>query len=550
MLVLDEFPLVSLLDRSGKIDASLFPSLARLAGEANWYRNTVAVGPFTDVAVPGILTGLTLSSGKLATSFRTQPQNLFNLLGRSHEIHASEAMTELCPPALCELRPGGVDWFVLASDLAVVQAHLLLPGSLRSGLFDIGERWKGFAPRWQPEREGDEAESPSPPSPARQVPGVFERGEEALESFERFRAGLAPPAVGERPPFHFMHLMLPHMPWRFLPSGRSYFITERVPPGLLVHENDRPWGSDGWLITQAQQRYLLQAAYTDRLVGDLLAHMKQLELYDPALIVVVADHGGAFVAGESRRVLGPRNQAEVLFVPLFVKLPGQRAGRVVDTPASTLDILPTVASVLGVSVPWPVEGRSLLHGDAPRASFPQLSGGRAALSGPAFDSLLALRDRRVADKLRVFGAWRGVAGLYRIGPRRALIGRQVDEFSRTQGEAGGQDPTHDWVAWIEHADRFVDLDPSAAMLPVLIEGRLAGRGANQPGVELAVSLGGRIEAVTRTYGQKGLFAAMLPEWALVRGPNRLAVHRIAGRRGAVRLVALRVFDPSRANRAK
>ena len=39
LIVLDELPTASIIDASGAIDAARFPNLARLAGQATWYRN-------------------------------------------------------------------------------------------------------------------------------------------------------------------------------------------------------------------------------------------------------------------------------------------------------------------------------------------------------------------------------------------------------------------------------------------------------------------------------------------------------------------------------
>ncbi len=50
-------------------------------------------------------------------------------------------------------------------------------------------------------------------------------------------------------------------------------------------------------------------------------------------------------------------------MPLFVKYPGQDGGEIDDRPAHTVDILPTIADVVGVEPPWEVDGISLL-GDA------------------------------------------------------------------------------------------------------------------------------------------------------------------------------------------
>ncbi|HRK48306.1 MAG TPA: hypothetical protein PK324_21940, partial [Nocardioides sp.] len=52
LVVLDEFPLASLLDEGDRIDAEQFPNLARLAEDATWFRNASGVSPTTPEAVP------------------------------------------------------------------------------------------------------------------------------------------------------------------------------------------------------------------------------------------------------------------------------------------------------------------------------------------------------------------------------------------------------------------------------------------------------------------------------------------------------------------
>ena len=44
-------------------------------------------------------------------------------------------------------------------------------------------------------------------------------------------------------------------------------------------------------------------------------------------------------------------------VPLIVKLPGARGGRVVDRHVETIDVLPTLLELAGVPVPARVEGQ-------------------------------------------------------------------------------------------------------------------------------------------------------------------------------------------------
>ena len=51
-------------------------------------------------------------------------------------------------------------------------------------------------------------------------------------------------------------------------------------------------------------------------------------LYDRALVVVTADHGVSFRAGQKRRPLSDANLQDIAYVPLFVKLPHQKRGRI------------------------------------------------------------------------------------------------------------------------------------------------------------------------------------------------------------------------------
>ena len=99
------------------------------------------------------------------------------------------------------------------------------------------------------------------------------------------------------------------------------------------------------------QRHLLQVGYTDRLLGRLLDRLRQAALFDRSLVVVTADHGVSFRAGLRSRGASLGTAPGVAPVPLFVKAPGQRSGRVVRTQVRTIDVLPTIADLLGVACP-------------------------------------------------------------------------------------------------------------------------------------------------------------------------------------------------------
>ncbi len=146
-------------------------------------------------------------------------------------------------------------------------------------------------------------------------------------------------------PFLFLHLYEPHTPYT-------------PPEPFASRYRDRPY--DG------------EIAAADALVGRLVAQLRELGLYDDALIVLLSDHGEALGEhGEEEH--GIFLYRETLQVPLLLKLPGGRlAGETVATPAQLVDVLPTVLSMVGAPVPEGVAGKPLLslrHDLAPRPIY-------------------------------------------------------------------------------------------------------------------------------------------------------------------------------------
>ena len=111
----------------------------------------------------------------------------------------------------------------LASDLRYVYLHVTLPERLAEGLSPIDDTWQDFG--------GEEsAGAPQAGSHARRLEvgdGVV--GEE-LWNDQRFRfgrwvAGIEPDP--SRPTLHYLHTLLPHRPWRYLPDGTQYGTPRR-----------------------------------------------------------------------------------------------------------------------------------------------------------------------------------------------------------------------------------------------------------------------------------------------------------------------------------
>jgi hypothetical protein len=496
LVVFDELSTVTLLDRRGRIDPVRYPNFAALASDAIWFRNATTVYAHTEVAVPAILSG-TVPTTKRLPIYSDYPRNLFTLVGPRYRMNVLETLTRLCPPARCKGRaasfvaegvPEAERTESLVSDAGIVYLHLLLPQSLTRRLPPLTDTWTNF------------------------------RGRESAEEQERGACGRKICAFTARiqrsrqPSVSFLHSLLPHVPWQFLPAGRRYATDVRRIPGI----EDAHWTDDEWLLEQGYQRYLLQLGYTDNAVGLIMRRLRATGLYDRALVIVTADHGAGFTPNEPRRLLTRANLHDLAFVPLIVKPPQQRTGRIDDSLARSVDILPTIADVLDLRSGWRFDGRSLLRGGLPRDGTVTVGGNPTGASA-SLSSLLQRRRAELAWQVSLFGDG-SFDRVYRFGPNRGLIGKRVADFEVA--------PSGSARAEVNGASLLRAVDPDAELVPNYLTGSVTPR-RSQPEA-LAIALNGEIAAVTRTYTEQGQtrFAAMLPPDALRAGANSLEVFAV------------------------
>lgn len=121
----------------------------------------------------------------------------------------------------------------------------------------------------------------------------------------------------------------------------------------VTAERIRPDSED---IRQLFQLYEAEIAWSDHMFGQLRQELASRAL-DPAL-VVIADHGEQF--GEHGLFSHKDLHREVLHIPFFVHLPGQREGRRVRLPVQQSDVLPTLVDLAGGEWGADVDGRSLV----------------------------------------------------------------------------------------------------------------------------------------------------------------------------------------------
>lgn len=410
-VVLDEFPLATLLGADGAVDPLWFPSFARLSRESAWYREARSPSDDTFKALPALLTGSYPKPPK-APWHRDYPSNLFTLLAATHLLQVTETHTSLCPPALCRpSRPPPAARLVgLAVDMSVLFAHRCAPRTWGRALPSISHSWKGFHGAGS-EFSWDALNAEAGESFVGRV-GVFKRFAEAA-------------ALPGRPTLFFLHTMLPHPPWVTLPSGALIF-NPNEPIVLGDGGREDRWEKDADVVSAAWQRHILQARATDRLLGALTDALKRSGLWEDTLLVVAADHGAAFRPGARRRALTPETAGEVIPVPLFVKFPGDGPRGPQNRVASLVDVLPTVLETQGIAVPEDIDGTSLLSPGRPPEVVDKGGARHPASAGWA-------EARREGDRRRkLLGDGRRPDALYRLGPAGTAVGRLASQLRRSK----------------------------------------------------------------------------------------------------------------------
>jgi hypothetical protein len=504
MVVFDEFPVASIMDDDGDIQAETYPGFSRLAADGTWFRNAITVQQQTEHSLPVILTGKNTPAGKLPTA-GDYPFTLFTLLADTYDLHVHETISDLCPAYACEnttrpTRPFALRWRALIDDLRIVSGHIFLPDDMADDLPPIDATWSNFSAVGADNEEEVIARF-------RELTYSSDR-REPIGEFVR-TAG----SVGAEPRFSFLHALVPHVPWEYLPSGQTYSAPAAAPGSVSPG-----WGDDEWLVDQAYQMHLAQVGYADTVVEDLIGSLERAGVYDETLIIVVADHGVAVRPGVShRRAVTDETIGDIAAIPLFIKRPNHGGGEIDDYRAETIDIVPTIADVLGIDLPWAAEGVSLFSGNRPERAESRIEGSEGTVVfGTDGSEVRALAARKIEH----FGEG-GPFGLAPAG-HRDLLGRPVEELD-ARADIGLVSMVSDRAAF-----DAVDLDGSS--LPAWISGTIRTIESDDDSV-VAVAVNGRVAAVTRfseIANGTGKYAAMLRPDAFVDGENEVIVLLVRG----------------------
>ena len=509
MLILDGLNGMSLLNAQHEIDEQRFPGFARLAGISHFYRNATTVHTRTDHAVPAILTS-TIPEEAQTPVEADYPQNLFRTIFESQQYDLSvfEPVTRMCPSELRQIdhQRGLAEQISRLLDTTLtVYLQGVIPGEMPGMSSRIPREWFGLLPPTIGGRKSLKGQI------------IYSWDEHRDVQFQHFLECLTP---GTRPGFRFLHIALPHYPWSILPSGNPCLPGARItqPTYGLLQEM---WTTDPWPVQQAWQRNLLQLQYADRCINRLLDTLQSHGQLDQSLLVVTADHGMSFVPGASLREPTDQTLPDILPIPMFIKLPGQSRGTISDRNVETIDILPTMADVVGMTVSSEWQGSSLLKDTTrPRKT---VRGSLNTVLEPDFPS----RFRHVERLTAVFGNGGPDDQIGRLNLRPELVGRQVSEFPQEASEL----TTLITETQVQSLVQIKPEHPETDYVPSLIHGYLQGATMANVPVELAIAIQGRIVVTTRTstdpqIGQR--WSALIPENDLPATPTPLELFEIDG----------------------
>lgn len=158
---------------------------------------------------------------------------------------------------------------------------------------------------------------------------------------------------------------------------------------LLAACDDAAYDITPEMVARSRRAYFANISYIDEKVGALLDILDRTRMAENTVVLFVSDHGDMlgerglwfkmnFFEGSSR-------------VPMMIAAPGLQPGRV-DTPVSTLDVLPTLCALAGVDLGgaanW-LDGVSLLPvaKGAPRGPVPMEYAAEGSIA-----PMIAIRD--------------------------------------------------------------------------------------------------------------------------------------------------------------
>ncbi len=160
-----------------------------------------------------------------------------------------------------------------------------------------------------------------------------------------------------QPSFTYLHFYPPHGLYHptaaFINAFNDGWTTPAKPLHPIAYEKQT---ND--FLNAARRLYDQYMASWDAEASRLFDYLSSSGLLDRSYVVLTSDHGEMFERGDvghwTRMIYDP-----IMHIPLMVRAPGQTTRQDVYAPTSSVDVLPTIASLAGNPVPAWAEGQVL-----------------------------------------------------------------------------------------------------------------------------------------------------------------------------------------------
>ena len=157
------------------------------------------------------------------------------------------------------------------------------------------------------------------------------------EYFRRYNPETLPGA-------HFKDSDLPHQQ-RLVDAGIDF--------------QSKPKHSDEWQHRHLQASYYAMIEHLDHEFGRLIDFLESTGQRENTVIIFMSDHG-EMLGDHGLLLKGCRFYEGLVRVPLMISLPGQIQHQINDALVELIDIVPTLYDLIGLDVPYFVQGKSLL----------------------------------------------------------------------------------------------------------------------------------------------------------------------------------------------
>jgi len=194
--------------------------------------------------------------------------------------------------------------------------------------------------------------------------------------------GIIKRAAGK--PWFFLHnsTTFTHRP--FVDSEKQPISVDPAKVKLPAHLPDTPTARRDWA------EYLDGVQRNDKVVGEVMAELRESGEEANTIIIFMGDHGPAYQHGK----MTPFHLG--LHIPLIIRVPGVKP-LISEALVSELDLLPTLMDVLGVDYESPLHGISLkplIEGKADAKGHEFIF---AEVSGRSLDKARGMEERSVLD---------------------------------------------------------------------------------------------------------------------------------------------------------